>query len=182
MANENDWPKSDIKYLKLDPRSKFVTLFEIPFKDDSDEEVRRVRALVSLARVVFVIWLGAFSEQPKPVVSELVPWRLENTGQNLLGRGFKDPQKAEGGRRSQNIKIGRSYGMHVRHAFFWMRHSKACTGYNYRPVQEAKGSRHQGQAHGKSNQVNGNAEQLDHGPPFFSFSTISISKSLRQTH
>ena len=74
----HDAPKPYIKNHNLSPKGKFVTLFEIPFKDDSDEEVRRVRRLVTLARAVYAIWLGAFKERSGPVVNELVPWDLEH--------------------------------------------------------------------------------------------------------
>ena len=74
---QND-PKVDIRDLDLDTRGQFVTLFEIPFKDDSYEEISRVRHLVTLAKTVFVVWLGAVKDHSKPAITELVPWGLEN--------------------------------------------------------------------------------------------------------
>ena len=64
---------SSPKYMK-----KFVMLFEVPFKDGGNEEVRRISTLVTLAKVVFTIWLGAVRESLQLVIKELVPWELEN--------------------------------------------------------------------------------------------------------
>lgn len=61
----------------MSPKSKIVTLFEVPFENDSDEQVRTVRSLVAVARAVFVIWLGAVKDPLKPTISSLTPWQPE---------------------------------------------------------------------------------------------------------
>lgn len=71
----NETPKPHIKDLGLRLTRKFITLLEIPFKDDSAEEVERIRRLVTLARGVFVIWLAAAED--RSAIKEVVPWELE---------------------------------------------------------------------------------------------------------
>ena len=72
-----------INYHKLDRRGKFVTLLEVPFADDSTEEIKRVRTLVALARAVLVIWLGAVKKESKKAITGLVLWDIETI--NYLG-------------------------------------------------------------------------------------------------
>jgi hypothetical protein len=54
-----------------------------------------VKALVTLARMVLMIWLGAVDERWKPVIKDLVPRGLENikylglAGDNPLAINFK---------------------------------------------------------------------------------------------
>ena len=77
-------PKPEMKYHGLSPTGKFITLFTIPFKNDSMEEVQRTRTLVTLARAIFVIWLGAVKEDSKLAVEDLVPWG----GKDISYHGF----------------------------------------------------------------------------------------------
>lgn len=69
--------KAFLKEHGFSRRGKLVTLLEVPFKDKSLQETMRVRALVRLARAVFIIWLGAVREAAKPAIKQLVPWELE---------------------------------------------------------------------------------------------------------
>lgn len=71
-------PRPYMRNHNLISKGKLITLFEMPFKDDSDEEARRVRRLVTLAREVYAIWLGAIKDRSNPVINELVPWGLEH--------------------------------------------------------------------------------------------------------
>src|SRR2546423_347665 len=52
-STRNDAPKPDIRYHGLSLKENLITLFEVPFKNGSDEEVKRVRAPVTLAKGVF---------------------------------------------------------------------------------------------------------------------------------
>jgi hypothetical protein len=70
-------PRLEICDLGLSHR-KLVTVLEIPFLDSSDEEIRRIRTLVALARAVFVIWLGAVKPVWKPAIDGLTPWRQQD--------------------------------------------------------------------------------------------------------
>jgi hypothetical protein len=47
-----DPPKPQIRDLGLNPGKKLITFFEVPFKDNSDQEIERIRRLVALARAV----------------------------------------------------------------------------------------------------------------------------------
>ena len=58
-------------------------LLEVPFADDSTEEIKRLRTLVALARAVLVIWLGAVKKDSKKAITGLVPWDIEPI--NYLG-------------------------------------------------------------------------------------------------
>jgi hypothetical protein len=97
-SRRNDPPEPDIRDLGLSPRGKFITLFEVPFKDGSSQEIRRIRTLVTLARAVFVVWLGAVKESSKPAIKELNPWELECihyrglASHNPLAKNIRDPQ------------------------------------------------------------------------------------------
>ncbi|KAK0118601.1 hypothetical protein ONS96_011692 [Cadophora gregata f. sp. sojae] len=72
---ENEAPKFEMKNLGLSRRGKLLfTLLEVPFENDSAEEIQRIRRLVTLAREVFVIWLAAAKDCSK--VKEAVPWEL----------------------------------------------------------------------------------------------------------
>jgi hypothetical protein len=53
-STRNDAPKLEMRCLGLSP-GRLVTYFEVPFRDDSDEEIERIKILVALARAVFVI-------------------------------------------------------------------------------------------------------------------------------
>ena len=66
--------RNDIKELGLSPTGKFITLFETPFRGESDEEIKSARALVTLAKAVFKIWLGAFCEPTRPEITLMIPW------------------------------------------------------------------------------------------------------------
>lgn len=66
------YPGSDsiinsIRFHRLNRRGKFVTLLEVPFADDSTEEIEGVRTLVTLAEAVLVIWLGGVNKQLRDV-------------------------------------------------------------------------------------------------------------------
>jgi len=73
-SNRKAAVRDDIKELGLSPTGKFITLFETPFRDDRDEEIKRVSALVTLAKAVFTIWIGAFREPTRPEIAEMIPW------------------------------------------------------------------------------------------------------------
>ena len=87
-----------IDYHKLDRRGQFVTLFEVPFADDSREEVERIRTLVTLAKAVLVIWLGAVEKRSRTAITGLVPWDIETIsylgigGHNALYRDIYVPR------------------------------------------------------------------------------------------
>jgi hypothetical protein len=66
----NDAPKPEMKCLGLSP-GRLVTYFAVPFRDDSDEEIERIKTLVTLARAVFVIWLGAVRESSKLPIKDI---------------------------------------------------------------------------------------------------------------
>jgi hypothetical protein len=51
-------------------------LLKVPFKDGSDEEVKRIRRLVRLAREVVVLWLAAAKDCS--AIKEIAPWGLED--------------------------------------------------------------------------------------------------------
>ena len=53
-------------------------------QDRSDAEVKKIRALVTLARAVFVIWLGAVKELSNLVIKELVFWEEGNINYRAL--------------------------------------------------------------------------------------------------
>jgi hypothetical protein len=72
-----------MRCLGLTP-GKLVKYFEAPFRDDSDEEIERIKTLVALARAIFVIWLGAVREESKYPIKDLVPWGLNNIGYHGL--------------------------------------------------------------------------------------------------
>jgi hypothetical protein len=54
---------SKIKRLDLSPEGEFITLFTVPFKNSSFDDVENVKALVTLARIVLIIWLGAVDKR-----------------------------------------------------------------------------------------------------------------------
>jgi hypothetical protein len=86
---------SKITRLDLTPDGEFITLFVVPFKNGSKDEVMNDIVLVKLARMVLMIWLGAADEGWEPAIKDLVPWGLENieyhglTGHNPLATKFK---------------------------------------------------------------------------------------------
>jgi hypothetical protein len=86
---------SKIKRLDLSPDGEFITLFTVPFKNGSFDDVENVKALVTLARMVLMIWLGAVDERWKPAIKDLVPCGLEHikylglAGDNPLATNFK---------------------------------------------------------------------------------------------
>ena len=96
---EKTWLQNKIECYSLNPRGSFILLFEIPFKDDSDEEVERVRRLVALAKAVFTIWLGAVKKVSRSAIPEFIPWELDDIRYNGLGecnpllRNIKDPEE-----------------------------------------------------------------------------------------
>ena len=51
----NDAPKPKIRDLRLSLQGKLINLFKVSFKDGSDEEVRGIRSLVVLAKVILMI-------------------------------------------------------------------------------------------------------------------------------
>lgn len=53
-------------------------------QDRSDAKVKKIRALVTLARAVFVIWLGAVKELSNLVIKELVFWEEGNINYRAL--------------------------------------------------------------------------------------------------
>jgi hypothetical protein len=79
----------------LSPDGEFITLFTEPFKNGSFGDVENVKALVTLARMVLMIWLGAVDERWKPAIKDLVPCGLEHikylglAGDNPLATNFK---------------------------------------------------------------------------------------------
>lgn len=87
-----------IDWHRLDRRGQFVTLLEVPFADDSAEEIKRVRTLVALAKAVLVIWLGAVGKQSRKAIAGLVPWDIATinylglAGHNPLLRNISDPK------------------------------------------------------------------------------------------
>ena len=93
-----------IEFHRLDPRGQFVTLLEVPFADNSNEEIERVRTLVALARAVLVIWLGAVLKESRKAITGIVPWDVESIGYSGLAgpngltrniRAPKSPGKSE---------------------------------------------------------------------------------------
>ena len=86
---------SKIKRLDLSPDGEFITLFTVPFKNGSFNDIENVKALVILARMVLIIWLGAINERWKPAIKDLVPCGLEHikylglAGDNPLATNFK---------------------------------------------------------------------------------------------
>jgi hypothetical protein len=66
--------KSKISKLDLDLEKNFVVLFRVPF----DVDVHDARVIATLARLVYMIWLGAVDEELKPKIKYLVPWLLED--------------------------------------------------------------------------------------------------------
>jgi hypothetical protein len=68
-----------MRCLGLSP-GRLVTYFEVPFRNESDEEIERIKILVALARAVFVIWLGAVRESSKLPIMDLVPRGLGKIG------------------------------------------------------------------------------------------------------
>lgn len=99
--------KSKIKCLDLSPEGEFITLFIVPFKNGSNDDVMDVRALVILARTVLMIWLGAVDEGLKPAIKDLVPWGLKNikylglAGDNPLATNFNG---RDGAKKRENHK------------------------------------------------------------------------------
>lgn len=85
-----DWHRSD-------RRGQFVTLLEVPFADDSTEEIKRVRTLVALAKAVLVIWPGAAKKQSRKAIEGLVPWDIATidylgfASHNPFLRNISDP-------------------------------------------------------------------------------------------
>ena len=90
-----------INFHRLDRRGKFVTLLEIPFADDSVQEITRVRTLVALAKAVLVIWLGAVDKPSRKAITGLVPWDIETisylglVAHNGLSRNIRVPKPPE---------------------------------------------------------------------------------------
>jgi hypothetical protein len=86
---------SKIKRLDLSPDGEFLTLFVVPLKNGSEDEIMNDLVLVKLARVVLMIWLGAVEEGREPAIKDLIPWELENieyhglAGDNPLATNFK---------------------------------------------------------------------------------------------
>jgi hypothetical protein len=54
---------SKIKRLDLSLDGEFITLFTVPFKNGSFNDVENVKALVTLARMVLIIWLRAVDKR-----------------------------------------------------------------------------------------------------------------------
>jgi hypothetical protein len=54
---------SKIKRLNLSPDREFITLFIVPFKNGSFNDIKNIKALVILVRIVLIIWLGAVNER-----------------------------------------------------------------------------------------------------------------------
>ncbi|KAF8863302.1 hypothetical protein BDZ45DRAFT_670270 [Acephala macrosclerotiorum] len=77
---------SKITRLDLTPDGEFVTLFVVPFKNGSKDEVMNDLVLVKLARIVLMTWLGAADEEWEPEIKDLVPWGLENIEYHGLAR------------------------------------------------------------------------------------------------
>lgn len=71
-STQNEAPKPTIRNLGLSRTGKLITLLEISFKNDSEEEDERIRRFVTLAREVFVIWLAAAKDCS--AIKEIVPW------------------------------------------------------------------------------------------------------------
>ncbi|KAF8850023.1 hypothetical protein BDZ45DRAFT_680085 [Acephala macrosclerotiorum] len=78
---------SKIKRFDLTPDGEFITLFVVPFKNGSKDEVMNDLVLVKLARMVLMIWLGAVDEGWEPAIKDLVPWGLENIEYHGLAGG-----------------------------------------------------------------------------------------------
>jgi hypothetical protein len=55
---------SKIKRLDLSLDGEFITLFVVPFKNGSNDDVMNDIILVKLARMVLMIWLGAVDKRP----------------------------------------------------------------------------------------------------------------------
>ena len=70
--------KLKIKDLGLDSKGECKELFIVPFENGFAGDVIHVRALVILARVALMIWLGAGDEKLKRKTKDLVPWGLED--------------------------------------------------------------------------------------------------------
>ena len=69
---------SKIKYLNLSLDGEFIPLFIVLFKNGSFNNVKNIKALVTLARIILIIWLGAINERWKPAIKDLVPCGLEH--------------------------------------------------------------------------------------------------------
>jgi hypothetical protein len=54
---------SKIKRLNLSPDGEFITLFTVPFKNGSFDNIKNIIALVILAKIVLIIWLGAINKR-----------------------------------------------------------------------------------------------------------------------
>jgi hypothetical protein len=54
---------SKIKCLDLSPDGEFIPLFIVPFKNGSFNNIENIKALVILARMVLIIWLGAIDKR-----------------------------------------------------------------------------------------------------------------------
>ena len=69
--------KRKIKDLGLSSKGQFGTLFTVPFENNfGDVDVRDVRALSILTRLLLMIWLGAVGGELKSKTKDLVPWKL----------------------------------------------------------------------------------------------------------
>ena len=64
--------KLKIKVLGLNSEGEFKRLFAVPFRNDFDGDVMDVRALVILAQMALMIWLGAIDEKLKPKIEDVV--------------------------------------------------------------------------------------------------------------
>ena len=95
---DNDSIMNPINFHRLDRGGKFVTLLEIPFANDSVEEITRVRTLAALAKVVLAIWLGAVAKGSRKAITGLVPWNIDTisylgfAGHNSLSFNIRVPK------------------------------------------------------------------------------------------
>lgn len=60
---------STMSRLGLSPISKLGTLFQVRFNEGSKEEMKEIKALVSLVKSAFIIWPGAVQGSSKSAVS-----------------------------------------------------------------------------------------------------------------
>jgi hypothetical protein len=61
---------SKIEALGLSPTEIFVTFFEIPLSEGSDEEVYEIKVLTAVARAVIVVRLGGLGGGSKPAIMD----------------------------------------------------------------------------------------------------------------
>lgn len=80
------YPEREAKHRrpKLILPGTFVPFFELPFLDRTEDEIRRVAALIKVAQTVFTIWLGAVGPRSKPLVKRFIPW----DSQHIHYKGF----------------------------------------------------------------------------------------------